>query len=172
MLIEVNELQKLDQAIDNILTKMLSLSPDSEEHAKMADQLTKLTKNKETIANIKLKTAEVINKQDNDTNALRVKEEEIVIRRDELAARKEEAAKTSELRELEIQHRNAETVIDRALKNQDLELRRDELDIRRHVSKDTLAIVGANIAGIALILSYERMNVVASKALSFITKLR
>lgn len=40
------------------------------------------------------------------------------------------------------------------------------------VSKDVLLTVAANLAGIGLILGYERANVVASKALSFVLKSR
>lgn len=38
------------------------------------------------------------------------------------------------------------------------------------LKKDTLLIVGGNLAGILLILHYEKLNVVASKALSFVIK--
>jgi predicted component of type VI protein secretion system len=40
------------------------------------------------------------------------------------------------------------------------------------VSRDTIATVGANLLGIALILHYETVHVVTSKALSFIMKAR
>ncbi len=41
---------------------------------------------------------------------------------------------------------------------------------KKGVSKDTLAIVAGNILGILIIVNYERANVVASKALSFVMK--
>jgi hypothetical protein len=47
-----------------------------------------------------------------------------------------------------------------------------KIDSSTRVSKDTLAIVGANLAGIVLILGHERVNVIASKALGFVMKLR
>lgn len=40
------------------------------------------------------------------------------------------------------------------------------------ISRDTLALIAGNLAGIVLILSYERANVVTSKAAGFIMKLR
>lgn len=40
----------------------------------------------------------------------------------------------------------------------------------KRVSPDTLAIVLGNIAGIAMIVGYERANVVTSKALNFVLK--
>lgn len=47
-----------------------------------------------------------------------------------------------------------------------------EQDTPKRVSADTLAMIGGNLAGIALILGYERANVVTSKALGFVLKLR
>lgn len=47
-----------------------------------------------------------------------------------------------------------------------------EIDSKKRVSPDTLAIVAGNLAGIVVIVGYERMNIVTSKALNFILKLR
>lgn len=47
-----------------------------------------------------------------------------------------------------------------------------EVEPSWRVSSDTLAVVGANILGILLILNYERAGVVASKALAFVGKLK
>jgi hypothetical protein len=52
----------------------------------------------------------------------------------------------------------------------EMDLKTKEFEKSRRVSPDTLAIVAANIAGILLIIGYERANVVTSKALSFILK--
>lgn len=41
---------------------------------------------------------------------------------------------------------------------------------KRQISMDTLLTVGANLAGIALILGFEKANVVTSKALGFVLK--
>lgn len=38
------------------------------------------------------------------------------------------------------------------------------------VSMDTLAVVAGNLAGIALIVNFERLNVVTSKAIGFVLK--
>jgi len=40
------------------------------------------------------------------------------------------------------------------------------------ISPDTLLIVGANLVGILLILNYEKLDVMSSKAVSFILKAR
>lgn len=47
-----------------------------------------------------------------------------------------------------------------------------EIEPSWRVSPDTLAVIGGNILGILLILNFERMGVVASKAMSFVGKLR
>lgn len=43
---------------------------------------------------------------------------------------------------------------------------------KNRISQDTLATIFANLVGIIVILHYERVDVVASKALSFVQKLR
>lgn len=43
---------------------------------------------------------------------------------------------------------------------------------RGKVSADTLAAIAANLAGILIIVKHEQANVIASKALAFVTKLR
>lgn len=40
------------------------------------------------------------------------------------------------------------------------------------ISADTLVTVGANLAGIVLILGFEKANVITSKALGFVSKLK
>ena len=44
--------------------------------------------------------------------------------------------------------------------------------IPKRVSPDTLALIIGNIVGIVLILGYERANVLTSKALGFVLRLR
>lgn len=43
-----------------------------------------------------------------------------------------------------------------------------EIDKPKRVSADTLATITGNLVGIALIVGYERSNVMTSKALSFL----
>ena len=47
-----------------------------------------------------------------------------------------------------------------------------EQDNSERISANTKAIIAANIAGIVLILGFEKAHVVTSKALSFIMKLK
>jgi hypothetical protein len=44
--------------------------------------------------------------------------------------------------------------------------------IPKALSRDTLLLVAGNLAGIILILSYERVNILTSKAAGFVMKLR
>jgi hypothetical protein len=41
-----------------------------------------------------------------------------------------------------------------------------------HVSRDTMAIIAGNLAGIIVILGFEKANVITSKAMSFVMKAR
>lgn len=45
-----------------------------------------------------------------------------------------------------------------------------EIDKPERVSKETLALIAANLLGIILILGHEQTNVVTSKALNFVFK--
>lgn len=47
-----------------------------------------------------------------------------------------------------------------------------DLDRPKRVSPDTWAIIAANLAGIVLVIGHERVNVISTKALSFVPKLR
>ena len=65
------------------------------------------------------------------------------------------------------------------LKALEFELRKEEFNFKKReasrkdrFSPDTLLMVGGNLAGILLILNFEKLNVVTSKALSFVIKLR
>lgn len=45
-----------------------------------------------------------------------------------------------------------------------------ERNVPKRVSKDTLAVVFGNLAGIVMIIGHEKANVISSKALSFVLK--
>lgn len=47
-----------------------------------------------------------------------------------------------------------------------------EIEIPRRVNPDTLAMIAGNIIGIILILGHERANVITSKAIGFVLRLR
>lgn len=46
------------------------------------------------------------------------------------------------------------------------------IDAKKSVSPDTMAMITANLAGILMIVGHERANVLTSKAIGFVTKLR
>ena len=46
----------------------------------------------------------------------------------------------------------------------------DEEKPDRPISKETLATIGANLFGIFMIIKHERVNVITSKALSFVIR--
>jgi hypothetical protein len=46
------------------------------------------------------------------------------------------------------------------------------INAKDRISADTKMNVAANLAGIVTILSYERLGIIASKALSFVVKLK
>lgn len=58
------------------------------------------------------------------------------------------------------------TIVERVAKLHKLK----EIESPQRVSPDTLLTVGANLAGIMMIIHHERLNVVTSKALSFVMK--
>lgn len=60
-----------------------------------------------------------------------------------------------EFKRLEMRYRSIEQILERN---------------RCKISPDTLLIVGANLLGILLILNYERLDIVSSRALSFVMK--
>lgn len=45
-----------------------------------------------------------------------------------------------------------------------------DLEVSRGISPDTIAIIAGNLFGIGLILGYEKMNVITSKAIGFVIR--
>lgn len=138
------EVEKLDEAINAVLVDLIA-TDDYDEFAKLVDQLTKLTKIKQIIAESILKVFEAENKDRLDTKTLELKV-------GELFDKKVEAEQTY------------------TLKKAELDLKKQESEKPDRVSKETLALIAGNIAGIVLIIGYERVNVIASKALNFVLK--
>lgn len=120
--------QDINDAIKRLLDEMKLQECDSDEYAKMADQLIKLHKAQDTVYSNWMK------------------EHELTLKRDELNTTRE-------------------------IKERELDIKEEELNLKRSVSKETWAIIGANIAGILILIGYERANIVTSKALGFVKKL-
>lgn len=75
---------------------------------------------------------------------------------------------TSELRNLSAETEEFDKVLNQLERLHAL----DTGNRKERVSPDTLALVLGNLAGIGLIVGYERTHVVTSKALGFVLKLR
>ena len=74
---------------------------------------------------------------------------------------------------LEMQNHSPETVVYESLVSRLSELSAIKAaNAKSRISNDTLATIAANIGGILLILQYERVNIVGTKALAFVQKLR
>lgn len=124
-----DEYAALDRTIRDAFEQMKDLDEQSEDYAQIVDQLVKLTKIRQAIAEMTLKMFEATTKKD-------------------------EVEKTI------------------VLKSRELDLKVNEASKPDRVSADTWAMVGANLAGILVIVGYERLNVVTSKALGFIMRSR
>lgn len=169
---EFNEVEKLDGAIETVLIRLEESEPDSDEHAKMVDQLTKLIKIKEIIAELKLKSLEALNKKETEDTSASHKTAELNFKIREHDTNVELKRRELENKERELVWKTEESQDAYSLKKRELDLKQQEADKPDRVSKDTLAIIAGNIAGIVMIIGYERVNVIASKALSFVMKSR
>lgn len=196
MLIErFDEIEKLDAAIDAAFTSLAGHEPKSDEYAKIVDQITKLTKIKEIIGNLKLKAfdseakkadsqsvlelkdRELQHKIEEDlelrsfrTNELELKEKDLQLKTNELEHKKTVHEDDRDLKSRELGIRGHDSEQSLKLKEEELALKRVESEKPDRVSADTWAMVGANLAGILLIVGYERVNVIASKAIGFVLK--
>jgi hypothetical protein len=74
----------------------------------------------------------------------------------------------AELEVIDVTNENYGPALDRIVKLH--KMKQESLPNR--VSPDTWALVGANLAGIVMILSHEHAHVITSKALSFVLKPR
>jgi hypothetical protein len=82
-----------------------------------------------------------------------------------------EAAFDAELMQLLVLAREENGYTDdyKSIINQATKLK--ELRVTDKISKETWATIGANLAGIAIILSHERTHIIASKAFGLVKKL-
>jgi len=81
-------------------------------------------------------------------------EEQLDLKRVELICKQREIEAICELRKVETS------------------LKQKEIDSPNRVALDTWANIGGHILGIVIIIGYERVNVVTSKALGFVTRLK
>lgn len=136
---------KLEEAIDELLKRVLETECDSDTYANLVDQLNKLYKAKEIDSKIKVSEFEAVQKANEAEAKLKLTDLE-------LGLQKVKHDSEAELRSAETEAKIVETTD------------------RRRVKPDTLALVGANILGIVLVIGHERASVIATKALGFVSK--
>lgn len=159
------ETSRLVTLIDEIVEQLSGHDAASDEYAKMADQLTKLYKLLQIETELKLKTNDQFLKQEENEFSADLKNREFGEKVREMNTRTNQLIDEATLRQQELDAKLR-------IMDVDVESKKDEIDRRRKISPDTLALIGANLAGIVVIIGYERMNVITSKALSFVSKLR
>lgn len=157
------ELNKLNEAIDSILSELVTTEVTDENYAKLADQLTKLTKIKQIIVETKLKDFDA----EEDVRQFKTNH---ALKNHELEMKNRESAYNFEMKKQELQQRKAEHEDTYALRKREIDLKQIDLEKPDRMSKDALVAAGTSIAGIILIIGYERFNVIASKAISFVLK--
>lgn len=148
----------LNEVIEQLINHLSTTPEGTEEYAACVDQLNKLYKAKEIDLNLKLKELELLGKQNDLEIVHKQKEKELLInqalKENELVLRQQEIDANCRLKDVEASYKEKESE-----------------DFRR-VKPETLALIAANIAGIVLVIGHERINVITSKALGFIGKLR
>lgn len=74
--------------------------------------------------------------------------------------------------ELALSESNDEKVQELLVLLNDMTMVKDKIESKTKISPDTKAVVGANLLGILMVLNHERANVIASKAMSLLTKMK
>ena len=74
------------------------------------------------------------------------------------------------LKEADFLNKQQQQEAETELKKLDIRQRLREMKLPFGMKPETLAIIAANLLGILLILNHERLNVVTSKAVSFVKK--
>ena len=149
---EFDELSKLNEAIDKTLEVLNNTDPTDDACSKLADQYTKLNKNKQIIAELLLKAEEATEKKS------------------QFDSKYDLDGRTLDQKKSETKMRHQEVVEDQMIRMREIELKEREAEKPDRVSKDALVAAAASIAGILVIVGYERVNVIASKALGFVLK--
>lgn len=77
-----------------------------------------------------------------------------------------------QLKELESEDKQRTNEVQSELTELEIENKKREMKIPFGIKPETLALIAANLAGIALILGHERLNVVTTKAIGFVKQLK
>ena len=146
----VTETTSLEEVIDNHQTQMVGVDAYSSEYIQMMRDLSVL---------YKLQSEEQVSEQKQKEFDLKVKE--FQLKEEELEFKREHERNESYYKAKDYNLKEAELLIKQA-----------DLERRGKISPDTVIMIAGNLAGILLILNFEKVGVVTSKAMGLLIKLR
>ena len=146
----VTETTSLEEVIDNHQTQMVGVDAYSSEYIQMMRDLSVL---------YKLQSEERVSEQKQKEFDLKVKE--FQLKEEELEFKREHERNESSYK-----------AKDYTLKEAEILMKQADLERRGKISPDTVIMVAGNLAGILLILNFEKVGVVTSKAMGLLIKLR
>ena len=144
------ETTSLEEVIDNHQTQMVGVDAYSSEYIQMMKDLSVL---------YKLQSEERVSEQKQKEFDLKVKE--FQLKEEELEFKREHERNESYYKGKDYTLKEAELLIKQA-----------DLERRGKISPDTVIMIAGNLAGILLILNFEKVGVVTSKAMGLLIKLR
>ena len=144
------ETTSLEEVIDNHQTQMVGVDAYSSEYIQMMKDLSVL---------YKLQSEEQVSEQKQKEFDLKVKE--FQLKEEELEFKREHERNESSYK-----------AKDYTLKEAEILMKQADLERRGKISPDTVIMVAGNLAGILLILNFEKVGVVTSKAMGLLIKLR
>ena len=144
------ETTSLEEVIDNHQTQMVGVDAYSSEYIQMMKDLSVL---------YKLQSEEQVSEQKQKEFDLKVKE--FQLKEEELEYKREHERNESSYK-----------AKDYTLKEAEILMKQADLERRGKISPDTVIMVAGNLAGILLILNFEKVGVVTSKAMGLLIKLR
>ena len=144
------ETTSLEEVIDNHQTQMVGVDAYSSEYIQMMRDLSVL---------YKLQSEEQVSEQKQKEFDLKVKE--FQLKEEELEFKREHERNESYYKGKDYTLKEAELLIKQA-----------DLERRGKISPDTVIMIAGNLAGILLILNFEKVGVVTSKAMGLLIKLR
>jgi hypothetical protein len=167
---------KLNEEIERLLIAMSGTECDSDEYGKMTTQLVKLYQALEIIEQVSLKAQDTEHKKIEIDTQLRLREFEVRAKEREATdlttLRKQEIESNRELKQEELSMKLREIDATCDLRRVEAASKQKDIDEPRRVSPDTWVVVGANVVGIVAILTYEKLNIITSKAVGFVMRLR
>ena len=144
------ETTSLEEVIDNHQTQMVGVDAYSSEYIQMMKDLSVL---------YKLRSEEQVSEQKQKEFDLKVKE--FQLKEEELEFKREHERNESSYK-----------AKDYTLKEAEILMKQADLERRGKISPDTVIMVAGNLAGILLILNFEKVGVITSKAMGLLIKLR